>query len=270
MIQAARNLIESVRRPKVKEVFFPSLPFNRRLLLWYANRLVKHDSQVEPVEKLQEINDLRKNGSPLTFICNHLTYADSHIIEALLVRFGLKDLADHLVHIAGQKTFQISRRPLTRSLNTVRVYQPKADIEGMVKKKMNTRALRWAARLKRKGYSLLVYPEGTRTRLMKHFNLFSANPKTTIYFRQSFVVPLALMGSEKIMPVGSVLQKPATVHLKVGTPILHSEFEETVRREQVGRSDRELRQVLMTRYMEQINHLLNPEYRSTGDLEPHP
>ncbi|HSP05566.1 MAG TPA: 1-acyl-sn-glycerol-3-phosphate acyltransferase [Acidobacteriota bacterium] len=270
MFTAAKNLIESVRKPRLKEVFFPSLPFNRRLLLWYASRLVRDDSRVEPLDQLQEIDRLRRSGSPLTFICNHLTYADSHIIEVLMARAGLRELADHLVHIAGQKTFQISRRPLTRSLNTVRVYQPKANIAGFVKKRMNTRALRWAARLKRKGYSLLVYPEGTRTRLMKHFNLHSANPKTTIYFRQSFVIPLALMGSEKIMPVGSVLQRPATVHLKVGAPISHSEFEDDVRRQEAGKSDREFRQILMTRYMEQINHLLDPDYRYTGDPAPHP
>lgn len=267
MFQAARDLVESIRKPRLKEVFFPSLRWNRRLILWYANKLVKPDSHLNTPEKLKEIDALRKTGQPLTFISNHLTYADSHIIETLLSRFGFKDLADHLVHIAGQKTFQITRRALTRSLNTVRVYQPKANMESMVKKKMNSRALRWAGRLKRKGFSLLVYPEGTRTRLQRHFNLFSANPKTTIYFKQSLVVPLALMGSEKIMPVGSVLQKPATVRLNVGDPIRHLEFEEQIRKSIPGRTERESRQIVMTRYMEQINSLLDPEYRYTATNE---
>lgn len=261
MFQAVKDLVESIRKPRVKEVFFPSLRWNRRLMLWYANKLVKENSELQTPEKLREIDALRKTGQPLTFISNHLTYADSHIIETLLSRFGFKDLADHLVHIAGQKTFQITRRALTRSLNTVRVYQPKANMESMVKKKMNTRALRWAGRLKRKGFSLLVYPEGTRTRLERHFNLFSANPKTTIYFKQSYVVPLALMGSEKIMPVGSVLQKSATVRLKIGDPIRHIEFEEEIRKSIPGKTDRESRQIVMTRYMERINNLLEPEYR---------
>lgn len=267
MFKSAKEFVESIRKPKVKEVFFPSLSLNRRIVLWYANKLVKGDSHIESIERLQEVDALRKSGSPLTFICNHLTYADSHIIETLIARFGFQDLADHLVHIAGQKTFQFARRPLTRSLNTVRVYQPKANIESMVKKKMNSRALRWAQRLKRKGYSLLVYPEGTRTRLMRHFNLYSANPKTTIYFRQSYVVPLALMGSEEIMPVGSVLQKPATVRLRVGEPIRHAEFEENVRRTEAGKTERETRQILMMRYMDKINLLLDPDYRYPGPRE---
>jgi 1-acyl-sn-glycerol-3-phosphate acyltransferase len=267
MFNPLRDLVESVRTPKLKEVFFPSLRFNRKLILWYAGKLVKQDSTVETVEKLHEIDDLRKTGRPLTFISNHITYADSHIIEVLLTRFGFKELADHLVHIAGQKTFQFSRRALTRSLNTVRVYQPKANMESMVKKKMNSRALRWAARLKRKGYSLLVYPEGTRTRLFKHFNLFSANPKTTIYFRQSQVVPLALMGSEDIMPVGRILQRSATVRLRIGDPISHANFEDDLRRENPDLSEREARQVLMGRYMTRINNLLDPDYRHIGQKE---
>ena len=263
MFQQIGNLIESVRKPQLKEVFFPSLPLNRKLVLWYANRLVKPDSKLETPEQLAQIDTLRKQGKPLTFICNHLTYADSHIIETLLVRSGMKDLADHIVHIAGQKTFHFSRRFLTRSLNTVRVYQPKATVEGIVKKKMNTRALKWAARLKRHGYSLLVFPEGTRTRLVRHFNLHAANPKTTIYFRDSYVVPLALMGSEKIMPVGSVFQKPATVVLRIGDPILHPETENQIRKEHLDKTERKLRQSMMLFYMQQVNRLLDPGYKYT-------
>ena len=131
----------------------------------------------------------------------------------------LREMAYHLVHIAGQKTYEFSRRFLTRSLNTIRVYQPKANVEGMIKKKMNSRALKWASRLKRKGYSLLVFPEGTRTRMEKRFNLKSGNPRTTIYFRNSLVVPLALMGPENLMPVGRTLPHPGNIRLRVGKSI---------------------------------------------------
>lgn len=61
----------------------------------------------------------------------------------------------------------------------------------------------------------------------KHFNLYGANPKATIYCRDSLVVPLAIMGPEKILPLGSFLPHPATVRLRVGDPIEHSEVEET-------------------------------------------
>ena len=130
-----------------------------------------------------------------------------------------------------------------------------------IKKKMNMRALKWAARLKRHGYSLLVFPEGTRTRRLKHFNLYAANPKTTIYFRDSYVVPLALMGSEKIMPVGSILQKKATVLMRIGEPLLHREIEERFRLDHPGKTEREMRQALMVSYMEKVNSLLDPGYR---------
>lgn len=262
MISAARNLFQSLLKPHIKKVFFPSLEFNRKLLLWYADKVVLENSIVEPKETLKQVDELRKKGTPLTFICNHLTYADSHVIEALLIRKGFRDLADHMVHIAGQKTFEFSRRVLTRSLNTIRVYQPKANIDSILKKKMNARALKWAAHLKRRGYSLLVFPEGTRTRLEKRFNLKSANPKTTIYFRNSKVIPLALMGSEKVMPVGSILQHRAAVELRVGNPIDHAELEKQFRANHPDQTERELRQNLMLHYMNQIDGLLDPNYKS--------
>jgi 1-acyl-sn-glycerol-3-phosphate acyltransferase len=260
MIKIIQNLYESLRKPQLKEVYFCSLQFNRNLLFWYANRIVKKDSTIDSISQLKEIDELRRKGQPLTFISNHLTYADSHVIEMILIRLGFQDMADHIIHIAGQKTFEISRRFLTRSLNTIRVYQPKANIDRVVKKKMNSRALRWAARQKRKGYSLLVFPEGTRTRMAKRFNLKSGNPRTTIYFRNSIVVPLALMGSEEMLPVGRVLPRPATINLRIGKPIHHSHLEQELRQKNPELIEKQLQQTALLYYMNQINNLLKPEY----------
>ena len=265
MFQPLANLIESFRPPSPKKVFFPSLSWNRKILLWYANKVVKQDSRIESLERLKELNELRKKGQALTFFSNHLTYADSHVIEVLFIRNGLTDLASHLVHIAGQKTLEFSRRALTRSLNTIRVYQPKAKIDKGFASKMNHRALKWAARQKRRGYSLLVFPEGTRTRRKKRFNLYGANPKATIYNRSSLVVPLAIMGPEEVLPLGSVLPQPATIRMRVGEPIDHAALESKIRAEAPEISDRELREKSMLHYMGKINDLLDPEYQYTGE-----
>jgi 1-acyl-sn-glycerol-3-phosphate acyltransferase len=260
MINFIQNIYESLRKPKQKEVYFRSIPLNRNLLFWYTNRIVKKDSKIDSIEQLKEIDDLRRKGQPLTFISNHLTYADSHVIEMMLIRFGFEDMANHMIHIAGQKTFEIWRYSFTRSLNTIRVYQPKASIDRMLKKKMNSRALRWAARQKRKGYSLLVFPEGTRSRMEKRFNLKGGNPRTTIYFRNSLVVPLALMGSEEMMPVGTVLPRAATINLRIGKPINHAELEKELRLKNPEQSEKELQQTALQYYMNEINNLLKPEY----------
>lgn len=260
MAKIIQNIYESLRKPNLKEVYFPSLSFNRNLLFWYANRIVKKDSTIDSISQLNEINELRRSGQPLTFICNHLTYADSHVIAMMFIRSGFEDMANHIIHIAGQKTFEMSRRFLTRSLNTIRVYQPKANIDRMLKKKMNSRALRWAAHQKRKGYSLLVFPEGTRTRLAKRFNLKGGNPRTTIYFRNSIVVPLGLMGSEEIMPVGKILPRQATINLRIGKPIHHRTLEQEFRQKHPEQSEKELQQSTLFHYMNQINNLLKPEY----------
>jgi 1-acyl-sn-glycerol-3-phosphate acyltransferase len=256
------DLIESIRKPKSKQVFFRSLNWNRQIIFWYARKLVKPDSIIEPVSNLEKVDQLRKGKTRVTFICNHLTYADSHIIETLFMRFGFTDLANHIIHIAGQKTFDLSRRLFTRSMNTIRVYQPKARVEKAIKKQMNTKALKWAAHLRHRGYSVLVFPEGTRTRRHKRFNPGAANPKATIYFRHSLVVPLGLMGPENIMPVGRVLQTPATVRLRVGEPMDHDRLQESIQGEYAEISEHDLRQKMMSHYMTQINDLLDTEYRA--------
>jgi glycerol-3-phosphate O-acyltransferase len=260
MVGFVRDLFDSIRKPATKQVFFRSLRWNRRIVFWYAKRLVRPDSTIEPPGRLEAINQLRKDGQALTFISNHLTYADSHIIETLMMRFGYKDLARHIIHIAGQKTFDFTRRIFTRSLNTIRVYQPKARLDRTMKRRMNTRALKWAAHLKRRGYSVLVFPEGTRTRRNKRFNPAAANPKSTIYFRDSFVVPLALMGAEKIMPVGRVLQRSATVRLRIGEPIDHQKLEQALHVEHPEISEQELRERMMALYMKQVQNLLDTDY----------
>lgn len=261
MIAPIKDLYESFRNPHPKEVFFPALRTNRRILLRYANRMVKPDSTIGNFENLKAADALRKDKKALTFVSNHLTYADSHVIEALMIRFGMRRLAVHLIHIAGQKTFKIYRRPFTRSLNTIRVYQAKANIDGLFKKKMNSRALKWAAHLQRRGYSLLVFPEGTRTRMQRRFNLPHANPKTTLYFRNSYVVPLGLMGTEEILPLGRITPRPARVELRVGEPLDHARVDEELRKVRPDLTERELRQAAMQYYMKQINDLLRQEYQ---------
>lgn len=261
MFSLLTDTIRSLIPPALRKVFFPSLRSNRRLLLWYANRLVDQGSMLEFRERLESMDRLRRKGKSFTFICNHLTYADSHIIETMLIRNGFRGLADHLIHIAGQKTFEIWRYAMTRSLNTIRVYQPKARIDKMFSRKMNAKALRWAGHLKRRGYSLLVFPEGTRSRSERRFNLLNANPRTTIYFRESFVIPLALMGPENILPVGHVLPKRAAVRLRIGEPIDYVEREKDFKRANPDKTEKEMRQSLMLEFMEDINQLLDPEYQ---------
>jgi 1-acyl-sn-glycerol-3-phosphate acyltransferase len=254
----------SVGSPNPRQVFFRSLRSNRRLVLWYASKLVLRHSAIETVDRLQRIDQFRKEKKSITFICNHLTYADSHIIETLLIRNGFRDLAKHLIHIAGQKTYEMPRRWFTRSLNTIRVYQPKAPVEKEFKRKMNSRALKWAAHLKKHGYSLLVFPEGTRTRKLTRFNPSLANPKTTVYFKNSFVVPLALMGAEKIMPVGQIFQSRSAVKLRIGDPVDHEQLAQRLKTANRELSENELRSRLMHEYMMRINELLDPDYQSAS------
>jgi 1-acyl-sn-glycerol-3-phosphate acyltransferase len=96
--------------------------------------------------------------------------------------------------------------------------------------------------------------------MAKRFNLNSGNPRTTIYFRNSVVVPLALMGSEQMMPVGRILPRQATVHLRIGKLINHADLEKELRQKIPEQTEKELQQTALQYYMNQINDLLKPEY----------
>jgi 1-acyl-sn-glycerol-3-phosphate acyltransferase len=83
------------------------------------------------------------------------------------------------------------------------------------------RALRRALHLLRSGRCLAIFPEGTR------------NPAPTLRppelgvavlaaWSRAPVLPVAIVGSEQLMPKGRWLPRPATVRVRVGTPLRFS------------------------------------------------
>lgn len=74
------------------------------------------------------------------------------------------------------------------------------------------------------------------------------------------------MGAESLMPVGHVLQRPASVRLRVGEPIEHESIQDSIRKNHPNSSEHELCQRVMTFYMSRIEELLDRDYRNQAFL----
>lgn len=75
-----------------------------------------------------------------------------------------------------------------------------------------------AARLIREGASVLIFPEGTRSP-DGTLQAFKSGAATLALKAGVPVVPLAFVGSAKVLPKGRLLARPGTITIRVGRPI---------------------------------------------------
>lgn len=102
------------------------------------------------------------------------------------------------------------------------------------------RNIAYAARKVRAGRSILVFPEGGRRRgrEMRPFKTGAAH----IALRSGVpIVPVAIDGTRKVLPPGSLHLKPAAVQIRIGRPIKTTGGKELSARELTARVRREVR-----------------------------
>ena len=145
-------------------------------------------------------------GKPTIFIANHLSNVDGIVLNKVLRN-------NDVTFLAGIK---LNTDPLTsiflKSFKHIIINPNSADIS----------AIRKALAVLRTGESILIFPEGTRSRSgsmikgKKGFLLFARLSKADI-------VPIALEGTELLLPVnqddmGNETPQHATVRVSIGQP----------------------------------------------------
>ena len=152
------------------------------------------------VDGLQHIDP---NGSYI-FVANHLSFIDTPLVMAHIpVQFRF---------LAKRGLFQI---PIigTHLTRAGHIPVPREDPRAGVK------VMQLAAEvIKEKKISLLIFPEGGRTRdgLLRPFKEGGAY----IAIRAGVpIIPLVLMGTREILPMGSAVVEPGTVTLRILKPI---------------------------------------------------
>ena len=180
------------------------------------------------IEGIEHLRAAVKAG-PVLLLCNHLAYCDTVVKDMLLDQAGATDLADMLTAVAGPKVYETPfRRMASLAIGTLKTAQSTAIEHSQALltprqvAEIAVGTMQTAHGLMEEGQLVVLYGEGSRSRdqrlgpFIKAIRRYARMPGVRL-------VPLALSGTEAVMPVGQLLMHPARAHLQVGASILVDE-----------------------------------------------
>lgn len=163
-------------------------------------------------------------GRPVVFACNHASQLDIPVLyRALPLQFRF---------IVKQELFRIPFFGLAMRMTG---YIP-VDRSGG---REAVRSLQEAARRIAAGTSVVVFPEGTRS---PDGSLGAFKPGGMVVAIKAGVpvIPVAILGSSRVLPKGRLRVHPGTITVRIGPPIESSTPEGPRRKEDLAREAREV------------------------------
>ena len=173
----------------------------QHLLLFPVHRLLARPFRVEGLEHLQGL------AAPALFIANH----SSHIDTVSIIRALPAPLRKRLAVAAAADYF--FRVPSVGRLTSLLMNTFPFSREGAVRT-----SLEHCGRLADQGWSVLIYPEGTRstTGALLPFKLGVGLLAAELHVP---VVPVAVFGGPAVLPKGSFLPRPGPLRVRFGAPM---------------------------------------------------
>ena len=192
---------------------------------------------------IQGSENLKEIKIPTIFICNHLSNSDGLVLDK-----ALKEIDPTFV--AGVK---LSNHAITNIgihvIKTTNIKPNTADKDGLKK----------IIKLVNQGESLMIFPEGTRSR---GSSLIEAKKGILLIARMTGapIIPIGLYGTEKLLPInkegnmGAEIFNYADVHINIGKQF---EFPKRLKEQ----NKKEYEEFATTYIMKKIAELLPENYR---------
>lgn len=229
-----------------------------------------HDIEIGGEENLTEAR--RQAGDKnMVFVLNHLSNFDTSAFLRSLKLAGCEEIIPNLIFFQGVK---LDRNPISKfligSVNKIKVWPTSINAKAEKKKGERITMIRKSLECSKKalndGYNLVIYAEGTRSRsgglqqaesAVAHF--FELVPDTTI-------MPVAICGTEKILPPGSPIPIPSLdpIAVNFGQPIRMDDL--SMKYSHLPRSER--RKETIDFIMGRIAQNLPSEYRGKYATKP--
>ncbi len=226
---AVASLVDSVEESEVAKTlatfrdagshygFFGADPVARAIIRVYLQSFCA-GSTIDGITHLKAAAD----AGPVLLLCNHLAYCDTVLKDMLLDQAGATDLADRLTAVAGPKVYETPfRRMASLAIGTLKTAQSTtiahshAELTPRQVAEIAVGTMRTAHELMAQGQFVVLYGEGSRSRdqrlgpFIKAIRKYAKMPGIRL-------VPLALTGTDNVMPVGQLLMHPGRVHLQIG------------------------------------------------------
>jgi len=181
--------------------------YRRLAKRWHVTRHVKRFCQPLTVEGAEKLNGL---DNPMLIIANHTSHFDTAIVLDLLPN---KIYDRTAVVAAADRMYRERLKGMWHSLR----YNAYPISRGG-----GRQALAYSQWLLHRNWSLLIFPEGQRSRTGELLP-FHGGPAILALTQPVPVLPIYIKGAHEILPPGTRESKPAPVHVRVGDPLTFAE-----------------------------------------------
>lgn len=176
------------------------------------------------LEGAHHLRDASVQG-PTLIVCNHLAYCDTVLKDLVLSQAGADDLGARLTAVAGPKVYETPfRRMASLAIGTLKTAQSTAiahsdaQLSPRQVAEIAVGTMRTAQDLMRAGELVVLYGEGSRSRDQRLGSFIKAIRKYA-NVEGCRLVPVAIAGSDEVMPIGQLLMHPGQVQVRIGSPV---------------------------------------------------
>ncbi|MFP4456679.1 MAG: lysophospholipid acyltransferase family protein [Clostridia bacterium] len=175
------NMVERLPEKTQKSVILKILNLS---IKYYADLDVKNKSNLKD-----------RKGKPTIYIANHLSNMDGPVLNYLLMDYDVSFIAG--VKLKNVKTTRL----IMQALNTIEIKPGTPDMK----------AIKEAIKHLKDGGSLVIFPEGTRSRTAK-MNQALKGFVLLAKMSGASIMPIGLAGTEKLLPINDDGMGKETLH----------------------------------------------------------